>query len=84
MSPGPRLASVSVEAETEDTVRSVGTEAEELEDRVELRAGVTLLELDIVTVVVFSILTPQLNIYLYLYITKHVNNILVGICVSVS
>ena len=41
---------MSVEAETEDTVRSVGTECDELEERVELRAGVRLLELDIVAV----------------------------------
>ena len=42
---GEPLAS---EAETEDTVRSVGTELDE--DRVELRAGVRLLELDIIAV----------------------------------
>lgn len=41
---------MSVEAETEDTVRSVGTELDELEERVELRAGVKLLELDIIAV----------------------------------
>ena len=57
---------MSVEAETEDTVRSVGTEWDELEDTVELRAGVRLLELDILVT-----MEDELSLRGLIYVTRH-------------